>query len=340
MVDKNRASKRIAAPWLESLEIRNLLSVLINAEPTLEVLPQGNRVRESRGAISIVQPTPITVTGIAQPPAPNVQVVVQIFAKDANGNLVSGGAPLASAVPDFSGQYTATLSLPSRLRKDVNVLFAREVAVGTLSSTLQINPTTPVGLSGNLTINGTTLRNLVAPINNPALTAALNGTTATPATPITSIGGTITTPVFPITTPGGAGTAGPAVSTLVGGTGTLDAQVGTIVGGTVVTPPSTSNLTRGTGAIDPTTGTLTLTGTTTAAGTGGASTLMIDEVAVSEPITVLIHQSQVIPGTTLRTQAKVLTAREGGSLPHTAGAAGPQALALQAIEARPGGRRR
>src|SRR5262245_60521800 len=291
MVKKDRFSKHHHLLRIEMLEDRNLLSVLINAKPTLEVLPQGNRVRGSRGGITVVQPTPITVTGTAQPPASNVQVVVQIFAKDANGNLVNGGAPLASAVPDFSGQYTATFSLPSRLRKDVNVLFAREVAVGTLGSTLQINPTTLSGLNGNLAIDGTTLRNLIATINNAAATAAINGTLATPATPITGIGGTITTPLFPITTPDGPGTAGPAVSTLLGGTGTLDAQVGTIVGGTVVTPASTSNLTGGTGTIDPTTGTFTQTGTAAIAGTTGTSTLFINEVAVSEPITVLIHQS-------------------------------------------------
>lgn len=363
-----RAPKPSAAPRIETLEARDLLSVLINAKPTLEVLPQGNRVRASHGAISIVQPTAITVTGTAQPPAPNAQIVVQVFAKDANGNLVNGGAPLATAVPDFSGQYTATLSLPSRLRKDVNVLFAREVAVGSLGGTLQINPTTLSGLNGNLAVAGTALRdlaaslnldpgtlsNLVATINNPALTAALSGTVATAATPITGVGGTITTPAFPIATAGGAGTAGPAVSTLVGGTGTLGAQVGTITGGTAVTPSSigtltggtgtegarTGSLSNGSGAIDPTTGTLTQAGTAAIAGTGGSSTLMVDEVAVSEPITVLIHQSQSIPGTTLRTRAKIATAREGGARLRPASPAGPQALASRAIQAHPAGRRR
>jgi hypothetical protein len=340
MVDNNRASKRTSAPRLESLETRNLLSVLINAKPTLEVLAQGNRVRNDHGAISIVQPTPITVTGTAQPPAANVQVVVQIFAKDANGNLVNGGAPLATAVPDFSGQYTATLSLPSRLRKDVNVLFAREVAVGTLGSTLQINPTTLAGLNGNLAINGTALRNLVATINNSAAAGVLNGSLVTPATPITGIGGSITTPLFPITTPAGPGTAGPAVSTLLGGTGTLDAQIGTIVGGAVSTPASTSNLTGGTGIIDPTTGTLVQTGTAAIAGTGGSSTLFVNEVAVSEPITVLIHQSQAIPGSTIQTQAKSRNARENGSRLHPVAPSGLQALALKAIKARPASRGR
>ena len=193
------------------------------------------------------------------------------------------------------------------------------------------------------------MSNLVATINNPALTAALSGTVVTPATPITGIGGTITTPIFPINTPGGPGTAGPAVSTLIGGTGTLDAQIGTLVGGTVNTPGSTNTLTNGsgtesartgtlsdgTGVIDPTTGLLVQTGTAAIAGTAGGTNLPVQEVAVSEPITVLIHQSQRIPGSTLRTQAKILNAREGGSRLHPATPAGPQALALQAFKALP-----
>lgn len=339
MAATHRTSKQTKAPRLESLEGRTLLSVLINAKPTLEVVPQGNRVRESNGAISIVQPVPITVTGTAQPPAANIQVVVQIFAKDANGNLVNGGAPLASVVPDFSGQYTAILSLPSRLQKDVNVLFAREVAVGSLGSTLQINPTTLAGLNGNLAIDATTLRELAATINNPATSGTLNGGLVTPTTPITGIGGTITTPAFPTNGPGGAGTAGPAVSTLLGGTGTLDSQVGTIIGGTVSVPASTSTLTDGTGVIDPTTGTLVQAGTAAIAGTGGSSTLLINEVAVSEPITVIIHQSQRVPGSTLQTQAKVLNARANGSRLHAVAPAGPQALAVQSMRARPVARR-
>ncbi|APW61858.1 hypothetical protein [Paludisphaera borealis] len=314
------------------------MSVLINAKPTLEVLPQGNRVREVQGAIYITQPTAITVTGTAQPPASNVQVVVQIFAKDANGNLVNGGAPLASATPDFSGQYRATFSLPSLLRKDVNVLFAREVAVGSIGSTVQINPTTLSGLNGNLAINETTLRNLAATINNPATTSALNGGVVTPSTPITGISGTITTPVFPITTPGGPGAAGPAVSTLLGGTGTLDPQVGTIVGGSVSNPASTSTLTDGTGTIDPTTGTLTQNGTAAIAGTTGTATLLVNEVAVSEPITVVIHQSQGIPGATLNTKSKLLTARDAGTRVHGVAHAGPRALAARALSGRRGGR--
>ncbi len=307
------------------------MSVLISAKPTLEVLPQGNRVREARGAIYITQPTPITVTGTATPTSPHARSVVQIFAKDGNGNLVNGGAPLATATPDFSGQYTATLSLPSRLRKDVNTLFAREVAVGSFVSQLQINPTTLSGLNGDLTINGTTLNDLTATINNPASTGTLTGSIITPSTPITGIGGTITIPAFPTNGPGGAGTAGPATGTLLGGTGTLDPQVGTI-NGSIASPATTSALVDGTGAIDPTTGAFTQTGTAAIAGTTGTSTLMIEEVAVSEPITVVIHQSQAVPGTPLRLQGpRALLVRDGApgrvhGLPN-----GPRALAARAL---------
>lgn len=307
------------------------MSVLIGAKPTLEVLPQGHRVREARGAIYITQPTPITVTGTATPASAHGSSVVQIFAKDGNGNLVNGGAPLATATPDFSGQYTATLSLPSRLRKDVNTLFAREVAVGSFVSQLQINPTTLSGLNGDLTINGTTLTDLTATINNPASTGTLTGSIITPSTPITGIGGTITIPAFPTNGPGGPGTAGPAVGTLLGGTGTLDPQIGTITGGAIASPGSTSTLTDGTGTIDPTTGAFTQTGTAAIAGTTGTSTLMIQEVAVSEPITVIIHQSQNVPGAPILLKPRSLLAREGApgrvhGLPH-----GPRALAARAL---------
>ncbi|WP_337175671.1 hypothetical protein [Paludisphaera sp.] len=334
MSTTDRSAKRRNRFRLESLEDRSLMSVLINAKPTLEVIPQGNRVREMRGAIYLTQPTPIAVTGTTQPPTSGVQVLVQIFAKDANGNLVNGGAPLASATPDFSGQYTATLSLPSRLRADVNTLFARVTAVGSLVSNVQINPTTLSGLTGDLTVDGTTLRDLTATINNPATTGTLTGGFVTPATPITGIGGTITTPAFPIDTPGGPGTAGPAVSTLLGGTGTLDPQVGTIVGGAINSPGSTSTLTDGTGAIDPTTGAFTQTGTAAIAATTGTSTLNISEVAVSEPITIVVHQSRPGPGSTIPVRSQEQFARgEAGSRIHGR-PTGPRALAARALAGR------
>jgi hypothetical protein len=287
-----------------------------------------------RGAIYITQPTPITVTGTAQPPTPGVSVVVHIYAKDGNGNLVNGGAPLATATPDFSGQYTATLSLPSRLRGDVNTLFARETAVGALVSNLQINPTNLSGLTGDLTVDGTTLRDLTATIDNPGTTGTLTGGFITPSTPITGIGGTITTPVFPIVTPGGPGTAGPAVSTLLGGTGTLDPQVGTIVGGAITSPGSTSTLSDGTGVIDPTTGAFTQTGTAAIAGTNGTSTLLISEVAVSEPITVVVHQSpNGVPGAPLHTRSRALISHEAGTRVQ-GHPTGPRAFAARALMGR------
>ena len=332
MSKMDRSTKLRQSPALESLETRNLMSVLINAKPTLEVIPSGNRVREVRGAISIVQPTAITVTGTAQPPASNVQTIVQIFAKDSNGNLVNGGAPLGSAAPDFSGQYTTTLSLPSRLRRDVNTLFAREIAVGTLDSNVQINATTLAGLNSSLAISATTLAGLTGTISNPASTGTLNGTVITPATPMTGIGGTITTPAYPTNTGGVTGTAGPAVSTLVGGTGTLDTQAGTIVGGTITSSASTSTLTQnGTAAIASTTGSSTQTGTAAIAATTGASTQLINEVAVSEPITVLIHQSQRLPGATLQTTSKTKTAAEAGTRVHATTTVTPHAQTAQAL---------
>lgn len=300
------------------------MSVLINAKPTLEVIPQGNRVRNARGAIYITQPTAITVTGVAQPSSANVQTVVELYAKDANGNLVNGGAPLATATPDFAGHYTATFTLPSMLRKDVNTLFARETAVGSFVSKLQINPTTLSGLTGDLAINGTTLHDLTATINNPGTTGTVNGSIITPSTPITGLGGTITIPAFPTNGPNGPGTAGPAVGTMLGGSGTLDPQVALISGGSITTNASTSDLVDGTGVIDPTTGEFTQTGRADIAGTTGTSTLWVNEVAVSDPITVVIHQSRVAPVAPIVPNGGRALARP----------AGPRGLALRAARAR------
>lgn len=337
MSKTDRSAKRRKNSFrLESLEDRSLMSTLIAAKPTLEILPQGNRVREVRGAIYVTQPTPITVTGTATPAGSHARSVVEIYAKDANGNLVNGGAPLATATPDFSGQYTASLSLPSRLRGDVNTLFAREVASGVFVSQIQINPTTVSGLNGNLAVDGTALNDLTATINNGAAAGTVSGSILTPSTPITNLGGQFNIPAFPTNGPGGAGTAGPAVGTMVGGSGTLDPQVAIISGGTVSTPGSTSNLVDGTGVIDPTTGTFTQTGTAAVAGTTGTSTLQINEVAVSEPITVVIHQSQRVPGTPIQLQQaktgpRALMAEDGAGARLQGRPAGPRAFAARAL---------
>lgn len=358
MSKTNRSARRRNQFRLESLEDRSLLSTLISAKPTLEVMPQGHRVREVRGAIYITQPTPIAVTGTATPASSHASSVVEIYAKDANGNLVNNGAPLATAKPDFSGQYNATLSLPSRLRGDVNTLFAREVASGTFVSRIQIDPTTISGLQGDLAVNGTNLNDLTATIANPATNGTVNGSILTPSTPITNIGGQINLPAFPvnlggvtgtagpavgdnvnipsfpISLNGASGTAGPVVGTMLGGSGTLDPQVAIISGGTVSTDGSTSNLTDGTGAIDPTTGTFTQTGTADVAATTGTSTLQISEVAVSEPITVVIHQSQRVPGAPIQLQARTgpraLMTEDGAGARVQGMPTGPRAFAARA----------
>lgn len=291
MSDKFRQSRRFRAPHVESLETRSLLSVLINAKPTLEVVPRPHRVREVRDGISILQPTRVTVTGTAQPPAANVQVQVEIYAKDVEGNILNGGAPLATAQPDFSGQYTATFRLPSTIRKDINILFAREVAVGTLESTLRINATTLSGLSGNLNINATTLSALSAVINNPEAVAALAGRISNESLQIGGLAGLLEIFTFPTSTDGVPGTAGPATGIFAGGTGTIEEGEGTLTG-TGTTPASESELTGGTGNIAATGGTFTQTGTALIAATDGTSTLHVVEYAVSERVNVFIHQSR------------------------------------------------
>ncbi len=294
---KNDRSARSRSFGPEALETRNLLSTILGSKPTLDAL-DGFGVQHNRfGGISITQPAVIQVFGTAQPGAPGSTVEVSIFAEDSNGTIVNGGAPLATVTPDVLGRYRATVTLPSRLRADVNYLVARETGSITEQFNLAINPTTLSGLNGTLTIDPGTLSGLAATVANPATTltgvtgtvanpgststgltgtitngpgtiSGFGGTVTTPATPISNLAGTIATPVFPISTPGGAGTGGPAVSTLAGGTGTLGAQVGTITGGSGAIAGTTSNLTQtGSVAIAPSTSTLTQTGTGAIAGT-------------------------------------------------------------------------
>ena len=200
MVKQDRISRRVTA-LLESLETRSLLS-LISAPPTLEVLPSPGVRFNREGGISITQPAAIHVYGTAQPGAPGTTVQVSIYAEDSEGNLVNGGAPLATVTPDFLGKYSAVVSLPSMLRKDVNFLVARETASATETASLTINGTTVNNLSGSVQVDPGTLTGLTGSVSNPSTTVTgVGGTITTPSTPISNLGGTITTPVYPISTP-------------------------------------------------------------------------------------------------------------------------------------------
>jgi hypothetical protein len=286
MVKKDRDS-RSQTLNLESLEARNLLT-LIGSQPTLEVINgPGVHVNPS-GTVSILQPAAIQVTGTAQPGPPGSTVQVSIYAQDSEGNLVNGGAPLATVTPNSLGIYRAVVSLPSMIRRDVNFLVARETASAVETSTLAINGTTINNLTGTLSLDPGTLSSLSASISNPPSTiTGLGGTITTTSTPISNIAGTITTPAFPIST---GGTAGPATSTLLGGTGTLGAQVGTLAGGTANVPATTSTLTQtGTATESARTGALS-NGTGNIAATTGTATQLVQEVATSTPVVILIHQ--------------------------------------------------
>jgi len=286
----NDRAKRTSSFRVESLESRNLLS-LIGSKPTLSVIDSPGVRNHRGGGVYITQPTTIQVVGTAQPGPPGSAVQVEIFAQDSAGNLVNGGAPLATVVPDALGRYRALVTLPSMLPKDVNFLVARETASATQVSQLAINGTTVSGITGTLAINPGTLTNLTGTVSNPANTiTGLGGTITTPATPISNIAGTITIPTFPIVTPGGPGTAGPAVGSITGGSGTLGAQVATLSGGTGTIGATTSTFTQ-TGSADESarTGTFTQTGTATIAPTTGTATTELLEVAVSDPVTVYIH---------------------------------------------------
>ena len=315
MVKNDRAARsRSFAP--EALETRNLLSTLIGSKPTLDAYDGAGVSHNKFGGISISQPAVIQVFGTAQPGAPGSTVSVSIFAENSEGNLVNGGVPLATTTPDLLGRYNATVTLPSRLRADVNYLVARETASAVQVSQVAINPTTLSGLNGGLTVapgtlsglaasiaNPTnTLSNLSANISNPATTLdGFGASVTTPSTPISNLAGTISIGTFPV----GAGTGGPAVGTLLGGSGTLGAQVGTITGGSGTIAATNSTLSNGSGTIGSTTSTLTQTGTAlesnrtgtftqsgtaAIASTTGTSTFLAQEVATSDPLVVLIHQ--------------------------------------------------
>jgi hypothetical protein len=287
MVKHDRAAlSRSFGP--EALETRNLLSTLIGSKPTIDALDGPGVTHNRQGGISIIQPAVIQVFGTAQPGPPGSTVSVSIFAEDSEGNLVNGGAPLATVTPNVLGRYNATVTLPSRIRADVNYLVARETASAVEQFQLAIDGTTLSGLNGNLAVNPGTLSGLTADISNP--TNSLTGfgaSSTTPTTPISDLAGTITTPVFPV----GAGTGGPTVGTLLGGTGTLGAQVGTITGGSGTIGATTSTLTQTNTATESNrTGTFTQTGTAAIASTTGTASRLDQEVATSDPLVVLIHQ--------------------------------------------------
>jgi hypothetical protein len=304
MTDKTHPPARRLAIRPESLETRELLSLLINAKPTLEVHPTPPSVRRAHnGAFSIVQPANIHVFGTAQPPI-GFNTTIDIFAEDRTGQIVNGGLPLATATPDQLGRYSATVSLPSTIRKDVNFLVAFETVTGSITSNLTINPTTLSGLNSNLAINGTTLvnfngqltinagtlSNLAATIANP------NGTISNLSGPITiaagttvgGITGSVVTPAGTtltltngtITTTGGTLSALTGTLTVPAGTTvTIGAQTGTIgaidgnialLGGSI--SGTTGTLTGQSGTLGASTGTFTQTGSGTLGAQTGALT--------------------------------------------------------------------
>ena len=182
-----RASTRRLSTQLEALEARNLLSLLINAQPTLDVQPSPG-VYHFRTGFAVTQPAIIRVFGTAQPPI-GLTATVEIFAENSTGQFVNGGLPLATATPDLLGRYSAAFTLPSRVRKDTNFLVAFETVSGSIVSNLAINPTTLSGLDSSLAIEGTTLPNsnaqLAIDVSAQTGTAAIAGTTGTSTTPVT-----------------------------------------------------------------------------------------------------------------------------------------------------------
>ena len=216
-MNQNKRKSRRLALHLDSLETRNLLSLLITDKPTLEVQPDPPRVVRDHHGIRIVQPATIQAFGTAQPNVPgSAQFQIAIFAEDRDGNLVNNGRPLANATPDFLGRYRASFALPSTTRRDINFLVALETGTGALPASLSTESSGISGLNGTLAINGTALNSL-----NSSL--ALN-----PGT-LTNLTATISNP------PG---------TTLSGGTATEGARTGAILNGVGAIAPTTGTFTQ------------------------------------------------------------------------------------------------
>ena len=177
MQSKNRKSRRHVVGGFDALETRTLLSVLINTQPTVNVELMPPRVRGWHGrGVAIIQPTDITVSGTAQPPAANVAIEIEVYGLDANGQVLNSGNPLAVTTTNFLGRYQTTFSLPSTMRKDMNSIIVRERAVGFIDGTQVIDPTTLTNLTGNLAINATTISNLEASLSlQPGTLSNLQG---------------------------------------------------------------------------------------------------------------------------------------------------------------------
>src|SRR5262245_26820198 len=113
---KASSRRRAFGAALDALEPRALLSVLLASRPTAEVQTDRPRVRPNHGrGVSIIQPTNITITGTAQPPASNISTQVEVYALDAQGQVLNGGNPLAVTTPNFLGLYRVTFRLPSTI---------------------------------------------------------------------------------------------------------------------------------------------------------------------------------------------------------------------------------
>ncbi|WP_169980636.1 hypothetical protein [Tautonia rosea] len=366
MPRRSRQSRRFESGLPEFLETRALMSVLINAKPTVEVVADSPFVRVGHGRVVITQPTPITVVGTAQPSSSNFDTVVEVFGLDAQGNILNNGQPLTSTTTNILGRYRATFELPSTMRADMNSIIVRQQATGFLDGTQTIDATTLTGLTGDLAINGTTLENLQGDLSinpgtisnlqgdlsiNPGTISNLQGDLSINAGTISNLQGDVSINGFESDLDGtvaetegitdeifgtleididvvgvGAGefeSDGPVefnvfetevtgtVSTsdlsgslsngtadessrtgsLSNGTGDESSRTGTFSNGTGDESSRTGTFSNGVGQILPTTGTFTQTGEAIIAPTTGTIRLDVNEFAVSDPLTIYIHQS-------------------------------------------------
>ena len=248
------SSRRHLQP--DFLEARTLLSFLLNAKPTLTVEPSATVRPYRHGEFAVTQPSRIHVTGTAQPPI-GFAVSVSIYGKDSHGQIINDGMPLATVTPDMLGQFSATVDLPSRIRKDTNTLVAFETATGSVTSHIVVDATTLAGLNSALTVNGTSMTNLNGTLTiNPGTISNLTAAVANPDGTISNLSGPIS--IDAGTTVGGitGAVATPSGTTLTLNDGSITTTGGTIsaLTGTLTVPagtPITVGATPGTiGAIN------------------------------------------------------------------------------------------
>ncbi|MEW4570906.1 hypothetical protein AB1L88_23815 [Tautonia sp. JC769] len=196
--------------------------------------------------------------------------------------------------------------------------------ISNLQGNLSLDPGTISNLQGNLSLEAGTISNLQGDVSINGFESDLDGTVAEAEGltdeifgtleididvvgvgagefesdgPVefsvfeTEVTGTVTTPDLTGSLSGGTADESGRTGTLSGGTADESGRTGTFSEGTGDESGRTGTLSDGVGQILPTTGTFTQTGEAIIAPTTGTIRLDVNEFAVSDPLTIYIHQS-------------------------------------------------